>query len=155
MNEWVKTLVTSGVVAAVVSWLATSYKIEQEFHIKQGEAGYEALVKGNALFWQSTHLKTMAKLEKDEALATRARELEIKSEALHNVARQKIATFGDERVVKAMSDYYSNVPRTQCDDKERFRLDTQIYKAIRNTLGVGGNASDEQLAVLLFLCTLR
>ena len=51
MNEWVKILVTSsvvsGVLAGVVSWLTTTYKIEQELYSRQGEASYEALVKAN------------------------------------------------------------------------------------------------------------
>lgn len=158
VNEWVKTLVTSGVVAGVVSWLAASYKIEQEFHIKQAEAGYEALVKANTLFWQWEGLTEAAKQEKDEmrarTLAIEAQKLKRQSDASYIVARQKISAFGDESVVKALSDYYSTGMET-CHDRKLRKLDVQTYRAIRNTLGVGGNVTDEQLAVMIFLCTLR
>lgn len=150
MNEWVKTLVTSSVVGSVfgggVSWLAASYKIDQELHSRRSEAGYEALVEANTLLRQSEALEKKAKREKDEALAAEAIKLRRKSDASYSTAQQKIAAFGDERVVKAMSDYYSKhgPSATSCSDKEKFRADTQIYRAIRNTLGVGGSVSDEQ-----------
>lgn len=164
MNEWVKTLATSTVVAGVVSWLTTSYKIEQELRSRQSEAGYEELVKANTLSRQSKALMEEAKRGKDQALATQAQKLSRQSDASYSTAQQKIAAFGHEDVVKAISDYYSKYGRaaTPCTDKEKVKSDTQIYKAIRNTLGVGGNTlgfgdsvSDEHLANLMFLCSLK
>lgn len=157
MNEWVKTLVTSGVVAGGVSWLATSYQIEKELHSKESQAGYEALVKSDTLFWHSDSLLEEAKREKDEALAAQARKLKRDADRSLIVARLKIAAFGDESVVKAMSDYFSKHlgAATSCSNKEKFRSDTQIYKAIRNTLGVGGSVTDEQIANIVFLCSLN
>lgn len=161
MNEWVKTLVTSSVIATVisgsVSLLVSGYKIEQELRSRQIEAGYEDLIKANTLFWQSDGLTKQAEQEKDKALEAEAKKLKRESDASYIVARQKIAAFGDERVVKAMSDYYSKYgPAAEsCNNKDKFRSDTQTYKAIRNTLGVGGSVSDEHLANLIFLCSLK
>ncbi|HWQ68332.1 MAG TPA: hypothetical protein VN494_00015 [Patescibacteria group bacterium] len=161
MNEWAKTLVTSSVIATVigggVSLLVSWYKIEQELHSRQIEAGYEDLVRANTLSWQSTLLAEEAEREKNKALEAEAKKLKRESEALITVARQKIAAFGDEHVVKAMSNYYSKHGKAavSCDNKDKFRSDTQIYKAIRNTLGVGGSVSDEHLANLIFNCSLK
>jgi len=140
-----------------VSWLAASYKIQQELHVKQSEAGYEALVNANTLAWRSDALAEEARREKSEALAVEARKLRRQSEDSMVVARLKIAAFGDERVVRALSDYFSKHTHAAmpCADKEKFRSDTQIYKAIRNTLGVGGGVSDEQLATVIFVCNLK
>jgi hypothetical protein len=104
MNEWVKTLVTSSVIAGVVSWLATSYKIEQELHSRQSESGYETLIKANTLLRQSEALMEEAKREKDEALTAEARTAKRESDASYSAAQHKISAFGDERVVKAISD---------------------------------------------------
>lgn len=161
MNPWVTLLLTSTLVSTVVgagvSWFTTSYKIKQELHSRQGEAGYEALVTANTLLWQSEALKAEAKREKDESLAAEARKLKRQSDALYSTAQHKIAAFGHEHVVKAMSDFYSKYGSagTSCANKERFRSDIQIYTAIRNSLGVRGTVSDEQLANLLFLCSLK
>jgi len=156
VKDWVKTLLTSSAVAAVVSLLATSYKIEQELHSKQSEAGYEALIQANNLSWRSKALTEEAKRGNNEKLAADARRLRSESDDLYTVARHKIAAFGDERVVKAMSEYYARYGHaaTPCPDKGRSRSDTRIYKAIRNTLGVGGSVTDEQLATVIFLCAL-
>ena len=161
MNPVMTLLLTSTVVSALisggVSWYTTSYKIEQELHSKQGEAGYEALVKANTLLWQSEALMEEAKREKNEAHAAKARDLKTESDASYATARHKIAAFGHERVVNAMSDYYSKYAGagTSCLNKERFRSDIKIYTAIRNSLGVRGTVSDEQLANIVFLCSLK
>lgn len=161
MNPWVKLLLTSTVasaaVSAGVSWFTTSHRIKQELHSRQGEAGYEALVMANTLAWQSGDLMKEAKREKDEALAAEARKLKRQSDALYSTARHKIAAFGHEHVVQAMSDYYSKYrgAGTPCPNKEEFRSDIQIYMAIRNNLGVQGKVSEEQLANLVFLCNLK
>ncbi len=157
MTEWAKTLVASGVIAGIVSWLAASHKIEQELHSRQGEAGYEALIEANSLLWRSEMLTEEAQREMDKALAAKAQALKRESDASYITARLRIAAFGDERVVKALSTYYFRFMNssTPCRDKEKFRSDTQTYKAIRNTLGVGGSVSDEQLANIVFLCSLE
>lgn len=161
MNPWATLLLTSTVLSAVisagVSWFTTSHKIKQELYSRQGEAGYDALVMANTLLWQSEALMAESKGEKDEALAAEARKLKRQSDALYSTAQHKIAAFGHEDVVKAMSDYYSNYGSAgkSCPNKERFRSDIQVYTAIRNSLGVGGKVSDEQLANVLFLCSLK
>jgi hypothetical protein len=98
-----------------------------------------------------------AKREKDAALAAEAQKLKQQSDALYSTAQHKIAAFGHEDVVKAMSDFYSKhgSAGTPCPNKERFQSDIKVYTAIRNSLGVGGAVSDEQLANLLFLCSLK
>ena len=157
VKEWVKTLVTSSVVAGGVSWLVTTHEIEKKLHSKEGAAGYEALVKADMLAWQSAALAEEAKWEKDESLAAEAQKLKRESDASIIVARLKIAAFGHESVVKAMGDYYSKHLNAAmpCENEEKFRSDTQIYKAIRNTLGVGGSVNDKQLATLILLCSLK
>ncbi len=161
MNEWVKTIVSSGAVAALVAglvgWFAASYKIDKELHSRQGEAAYEALIKANTLYWQSRDLRKEAEEGKDQAVKARALDLKRESDASYVIARHKIAAYGDERVVKAMSDYYSKYfeAAKPCENKDKFRSDAHIYKAIRHTLGVGGVVSDEELANVVFLCSLR
>lgn len=161
MNVWVKTLVTSSVasslVAGVVGWFAASYKIEQELHSRQAEAGYEALVKANTLLGQSETMRKEAKRENDGALLAEARKLERESDASYRVAQHKIAVFGNERVVTALSDYYYSKKGADqpCDDREKFKADVQIYRAIRDTLGVRGRVSNEQLSRILFQCSLK
>ena len=161
MSPLMTLLLTSTVVSTLVSggvsWLATSDKIKQELHSKQGEAGYEALVTANTLLRQSEALMEEAKQEKNETLVAEARKLKRQSDASYATAQHKIAAFGHEHVVKAMSDYYSKYggAGTSCLNKERFRTDIKIYAAIRNSLGVRGTVSDEQLANLVFLCSLK
>ncbi len=161
MNELVKTMVTSSVIASVlsgiISWLISSYKIEHELHSRQIEAGYEALVMANTQLWQSDALMEEAKVEKDDALAAKGRKLRREADASYTAARLKIAAFGDERVVKAMADYYRYEPTVTalCKNTDKFRLDTRIYKAIRDTLGVGGTVSDQDLATVIFRCSLK
>lgn len=164
MNEWVKTLLTSTVVAGVVSWLATSYKIEQEFHSRQGEQGYQALVEANAHLWLSRRLKDRAEglrgqPGQDQAIAEliqAAQDFDSESYKSYVIARYKIAAFGDKRVVEATSDYWSKYQGADapCADQARFRADARIYVEIRKTWGVGGDVSDEVLAPLLFDCSL-
>jgi hypothetical protein len=161
MNDLVKILLTSGVVSSVVGggvgWFATSYKIEQELYSKQSEGGYEALINANTLLWQSEALSEKAKQKQDKVLAAEAEKLKRQSDASYHVAQHKIAAFGDERVVKAMGDYYfkHTGAAAPCRESEKVRSDIQIYKAIRNTLGVGGGVSDQHLATLIFHCSLK
>jgi len=157
MNDWAKILGTSSVMAALVSWFAASYKVDQELRSRQIEAGYESLVKANTLAWQSLGLKEEAEREKNSALTDESQQLKRESDALYISARQTITAFGDERVVKALSDYYAMYKGASkpCPDKERFMVDTKIYKAIRETLGVGGNVTDEQIANLMYTCSLK
>lgn len=169
MNEWVKTLVASGLVASVfgggVSWIAATHRIDQELRRGQSEAGYDALVEANTLFWQSKAFENRAdearknnKAELADEVMIQAQRLKDQSDALYTTARQKIASFGDESVVKAMSHYYSlygENAATACADKEKSRADARMYLAIRNTLGVGGEVSEDDLAVLMFNCRLR
>jgi hypothetical protein len=79
IDELTKILLTSGVVSSVfgagMGWFATSYKIEQELHSKQSEAGYEALINANTLLWQAEALEKAAKQEQDEVLAAEAEKL--------------------------------------------------------------------------------
>jgi hypothetical protein len=160
MKEFVNTVLASGVVAGIVSslvggavgWLAASSKIKQEFHFRQAESGYEALVKANALLRQAEQDEQSS----DEERAREARKLRDESNREYQIARQKIAAFGHESVVKALSDYYATYSEAKpCSNKEKFRSDAKTYKAIRNTLGVGGDVSDEQVAILMFHCSLR
>jgi hypothetical protein len=161
VSEWVKILVTSSVLssvfAGVVGWLTASYKIEQELHSRQSEAGYEALIKANMLLRQSENLMGEADREKNGTLADEARKLRRQSDASYYEAQHKIAAFGDDSVVKAISHYYSKYAGADrsCPNKEKFRADTETYKAIRKTLGVGGRVTDEHLANLLFQCSLK
>lgn len=157
VNDLVKTLLTSSLAAGLVSWAATSYKIEQELHSKQGEAGYEALIKANVLLWQSENLMWEAEKEKNEELANEARKLKRQSDGSYYEAQHKIAAFGDDSVVKAMGRYYVEHlgAKTPCADKEKFRADAKTYKAIRTTLGVGGRVTDQEVATLLFKCSLK
>lgn len=173
MNEWVKTLLTSTVVAGAVSWLTTSYKVDKELHSRQGEEAYEALVKANAGTWLSEKLKAQAAELKKQAepeqgaaiteLMSTAQTLERESYKDYVIARHKIAAFGDKRVVRATSDYWAKHKggAQLCDDQKRSRADAKIYAEIRDTwgvggkiLGVGGYVSDEQLTPLLFECSL-
>lgn len=160
MNEWVKVLVTSSVISTVigggVGLLVSSYTIKKELHSRQIEAGYEDLVKANTLAWQSIALRDEAKTKKDKALEAEAEKLRRESDASYIVARQKIAAFGNERVVKAMSNYYSkykDIP--SCSNLDKFRADTLIYQNIRDTLGVKGSVSPEDLAPIMFMCNLK
>jgi len=161
MNEWVKILVASSVLssvlAGVIGWFAASYKIEQELHTRQAEAGYEALIKANVLLRQSETLAVEAERDKDGALAAIVKKLRRESDASYGVAQHKIAAYGDESVVRAMSDYYSKYKDAAkpCINKEKFRSDAQIYMAIRKTLGVGGSVTHEHLANLMFICSLK
>jgi hypothetical protein len=126
MKEWLNSVLASGVTSALVSgllggaagWLTASYKIEKEFHIRQAESGYEALVKANRLKWRA---------EEPEPYPDRAHEVaELKKESddSYVVARHNIAAFGDERIVKALSDYWSKYggAARSCPDKEKFAI---------------------------------
>ncbi|HEV8582765.1 MAG TPA: sulfite exporter TauE/SafE family protein [Thermoanaerobaculia bacterium] len=161
MNASVKTLVTSGVasslVAGVVGWFAASHKIEQELHSRQAEAGYEALVKANTLFWQSSMMRKEAERGNDGALLTEAQKRQRESDASYIVAQHKIVVFGDERVVAALSNYYYSTSGANrpCDNRKKFKADIATYRALRDTLGVRGRVSDEQLSRILFQCSLK
>jgi hypothetical protein len=157
VKDLVKVLITSSVAGGLVSWAAASWKIEQELHSRQADAGYEALIKANMLSRQSENLMGEAGREKNETLANEAHKLRRQSDASYYEAQHKIAAFGDDDVVKAISHYYTKYTGADrsCPNKEKFRADTKTYKAIRKTLGVGGKVSDEQLANLLFQCSLK
>jgi hypothetical protein len=110
MNGWVKNILTSTVVTSLVlpglvGWFVASYKIEQELHSKQNASSYEALIEANAKAWQAKALEERNG-DKNEALAVEIEKLKRESDVLYVRARSKIAAFGDERVVKAMSDFY-------------------------------------------------
>ena len=159
MDEWVKTLVTSSVVGGLVSWLVSfstvSYKLEQELHSREREAGYEKLVEANTLFWQS--VRTHAAAKDNPTLLQETRRQGRESDAAYIVARHKIAAFGDKRVVEALGDYWARYggASASCGDTEKFRSDLRIYTALRQTMGAGGNVSDDQLARVMFLCSLK
>ena len=161
MNEWVKTLLSSGAIAGlvggIVSYGTASYKIDQERYSRQGESGYESLMEANALHRQSQTMSSLARETKSDALALEASVLERKAQQAYVVAQHKIAAFGDASVVDAMSRYYSehSTAALPCDDMKKFKADLQIYKAIRNTLGVGTNVSDSALATVIFQCNLK
>jgi hypothetical protein len=160
MKEWGSILLASGAVAAMAgsfvagtfSWLSERSKIEKQLHITQAESGYEALVQANALSWRATK-QTSEKGDSDPG----AQELRNKSDDLYVSARLKIAAFGDAEIVKALSDYYYKYggAARPCANKEKFALDTKIYSAIRNTLGVRGSVNDDQIAHVVFLCSLN
>lgn len=161
MNDFMKILLSSSVVSGIVGggagWFTTSQRIEQELHSKQSASGYEALINANSLNWQSEALKDDTDKKDDKELAADAEKLKRKSNASYQVAQLKIATFGDELVVKAMSDYYYNYGGAwkSCPDIKKYRTDVKMYKAIRDTLGVGGNVTEQQLATMIFQCSLE
>lgn len=161
MKEWGSTLLASAVMAGIVSAIITglfelfavSHKIEQEFRTKEAELGYEKLVEANATSWQADELA-----KQKGSNAPRVLELREKSDESYTAARQKIAAFGDAAIVEALSAYYSKYKGASrsCEPKEKFASDTKIYAAIRNTLGASrGSVSDEQIANVVFLCSLK
>jgi hypothetical protein len=157
MRDWLKALITGSVAGAVVSGIVSfglvSYKLEKELHSKQAEAGYEELVKANTLLKQAIRLEK----EPDADMRPEAKKLRRQSEAAYDVALYKIAAFGHERVVHALSAYWAKYQGAgaPCSDAEKFQADVKTYRAIRTTMGVGGHVTDEQLGHLVFSCTVK
>jgi hypothetical protein len=159
MKESMTIVLASGVTSALVSsilggiagYFTASRQLEMQLHLKHAEAGYEALVKANKLLWRADELQPDPR-KKDEVAQMRR-----DSDDEYFVARFNIAAFGDERVVKALSDYYLKygVAARPCAPREKFELDAKIYIAIRDTMGVGGNVRDSQIANVVFNCSLK
>jgi hypothetical protein len=164
MQDWVKTLLASSVASALVSGLVSfgtvSYKLEKELHSKQAEAGYEELSRANALYWQSERMEKEAREVNDATLLNEAQKQRRDSDAAYTVAAHKIAVFGHEKVVHALSAYYGghtearNPCDTTVDERKKFKADVETYRAMRMTLGVGGRVSDQQLSQVIFKCTM-
>jgi hypothetical protein len=159
VKEWFNNVLASGVVAAVVSsvigavsgWFSAAHQAETQLQFRQAEAGYQALVKANKLKFRADELQALPD-QKDEVAKLRK-----DSDDEYILARHNIAAFGDERIVKALSDYWVKYggAAKPCVPREKAALDTKIYTAIRNSMGVGGNVSDNQIANVVFLCSLK
>lgn len=80
-----------------------------------------------------------------------------KSDSLYIAARHRIAAYGDKSVVRSLSHYYyqHRGANRLCEDKRKFKDDLETYKAIRATVGVGGDVDENDLASVLFLCSLK
>lgn len=161
MREWTKILISStlasSLVSAFVSWRTSIQTIELQRWSRQGESAYEALIKANALYWHANHRLRPAAGGTEPKTATDAQAIASESDLEYTKARHKIAAYANASVVTAMRLYYHNYMGADqlCSNPEKFRADVQIYRAIRNTLGVGGPVSDDDLAVVLFHCSLR
>jgi hypothetical protein len=159
MKESIIIVLASGVTSTLVSsilgsfagYVSASRQLEMQLHLKHAEAGYEALVKADKLLWRADELQADPR-KKDEVAQMRR-----ESDDNYFVARFNIAAFGDERVVKALSDYYLayGIAARPCEPREKFALDTKIYTALRGTMGVGGDVSDSQIANVVFNCSLK
>lgn len=161
MREWTKILVSStlasSLVSAFVSWRTSVQTIELQRWSRQGESAYEALIKANALYWHANARLRPVAGETEPKAAMDGQAVPSESDLEYTKARHKIAAYANASVVTAMSRYYHDYmgAKRLCSNPGKFRADVQIYREIRNTLGVGGQVSDDDLAVVLFDCSLR
>lgn len=133
--------------------MSISYSKKQDLHIAQGEKGYESLIKANILYWRALELKQKA--EKSSKIAQQRDSLLQKAHDKYVDANHRIAVYGAEKIVKALSDFYilRDAPGL-CDKYELFAKDANIYHSIRNTLGLAGNVTNDQIATVVFSCRL-
>lgn len=160
MREWTKILVSSTVVAsvvsAIVSWLTSAQTIQLERWSRQGESAYDVLINANAASWIQTYDQKPAPAGVEQAAAGNARTLDGEARVNYFKARLKIAVYGSAGVVRALSHYdrtYLDAGQA-CANQDKFKADVRIYREIRNSLGVGGPVSDNDLAAILFSCSL-
>lgn len=157
MNDLVKTVLASSVVAGLVSLLTTSCMVDKQLRVKQAEAGYEALVQSDAEGWHARDLLKEGTEKGDETLTAEAHKLRREADALMLTARIKIATFGDDAIAQSMSHYFAEHQgySQPCDNQKKARDDAKIYSAIRSKIGAGGNLREEDIAVLVFGCRVE